>query len=438
MFPIWRQCSLVVLGLLATVVLAGGYGPEKVVQHAGYISLQNTRSGEMFYWMFESRSNPKTDPLVLWLTGGPGCSSLLALFFENGPYHVEKNLSLSLNPYSWNSFANLLYVDNPLGTGFSTGGPEVTNEAEMAADMYVFLQNFFELYPQYANLDFYITGESYAGHYVPALSAYIVRQNQNTSNPSINLQGSAIGNGLVDPGVQYGLYANFSLTNSLISKAVYDVVTAAFPLCKALIDGCKYSGIACDVAFAECQFTVMEPIIIDADLSYGPNGMNPYDIRTNCTYPPLCYDMSDIAKLLAQPEVHTALNVSQDIVWKSCAAAPHAALVGDWMRNYEVDIPLLLAQSNYTVLVYAGADDFICNWMGNNAWTLNMEWPGQNGFVGTPLKSWQVNGTEVGQARSYQGLTFLKVFNAGHMVPHDQPANALAMLKTFLSKASWD
>lgn len=73
----------------------------------------------MFYWLFKSRENPATDPIVIWLSGGPGCSSELALFYENGPFGLNEDLSLKFNAFSWNNGSNLLFVDNPIGTGFS-------------------------------------------------------------------------------------------------------------------------------------------------------------------------------------------------------------------------------------------------------------------------------------------------------------------------------
>jgi carboxypeptidase C (cathepsin A) len=70
----------------------------------------NDNGTHLYYWFFESRQSPETAPLVFWFTGGPGCSGLTALFVENGPYKVNKDLSLSINPYSWNSIANVLWV----------------------------------------------------------------------------------------------------------------------------------------------------------------------------------------------------------------------------------------------------------------------------------------------------------------------------------------
>lgn len=117
--------------------------------HSGLVDITN--DDDMFYWWFESRSDPKNDPLVLWLTGGPGCASEIALFYENGPYQFEKDgKTLKSNPYSWNSNANLLYVDQPIGTGFSKAKVThmVTNEEEVAEDMAIFMMKFLEKYPE--------------------------------------------------------------------------------------------------------------------------------------------------------------------------------------------------------------------------------------------------------------------------------------------------
>eukprot|EP01027_Heterolobosea_sp_BB2_P004616 GEZU01007079.1.p1 GENE.GEZU01007079.1~~GEZU01007079.1.p1 ORF type:complete len:198 (-),score=67.03 GEZU01007079.1:402-995(-) len=136
----------------------------EVNNYSGYITINQT--SHMFYWFFESQNDPVNDPFILWMTGGPGCSSILALFTENGPYRVNANgTGISANPYSWNTNANVLWVDQPVGTGFSySDDPNkdyVKDEAQMAADMWEFLQKFFQQYPQFLKNDFYIIGESY-------------------------------------------------------------------------------------------------------------------------------------------------------------------------------------------------------------------------------------------------------------------------------------
>ncbi|EEQ99457.1 conserved hypothetical protein [Perkinsus marinus ATCC 50983] len=173
----------------------------------------------LFFWFFESRSDPAQDPLVLWLNGGPGCSSMTGLFHENGPCKAnDDGTDTELNPYSWNTRANLLFVDQPAGVGFADG-PLVTNGSfEAADDLYMALQEFFAKHKQYRDKDFYITGESYAGnsivrrcagtsiehsgHYIPAIAHKIWRENTRGTEPNINLRGLAIGNGWMNAAVQ--------------------------------------------------------------------------------------------------------------------------------------------------------------------------------------------------------------------------------------------
>merc|ERR1719420_46733 len=140
-----------------------------VKQYSGYLQL-GTSSTKYFFWLMESRSNPETDPLVMWLNGGPGCSSMMGMLAENGPCKVNKDgQNTTNNPYSWNTKANVMWVDQPAGAGFSTGS-YIHNEQEVGEAMYQFLQAFFKALPQYQKNEFFVAGESYAGHYVPAIT----------------------------------------------------------------------------------------------------------------------------------------------------------------------------------------------------------------------------------------------------------------------------
>ena len=177
----------------------------------------------MFYMYFESRSpeTASTDPLVLWMTGGPGCSSELAVFYENGPFRIEDDLSLSENPFGWDVGHNVLFIDQPVGTGFSyTSDPsdDVTSEKQVADDVLDFLLEFLDQKPELLQNDLFVTGESYAGHYVPAVASRIVEHNGNAARKTaaLNLKGIAIGNGLTDPGIQYGAYADYAASKNLI------------------------------------------------------------------------------------------------------------------------------------------------------------------------------------------------------------------------------
>jgi carboxypeptidase C (cathepsin A) len=141
------------------------------------------------------------------LQGGPGCSSEIALFGENGPCKVsDDGMTTTLNPYSWNNNASIIFIDQPAGTGFSFGDHD-HNEAGVAQDMYEFLTEFFDYFEKFQKNKFFIFGESYAGHYVPATSHRVWLGNKRKeSDVHINLAGVAVGNGLTDPEIQYKYY----------------------------------------------------------------------------------------------------------------------------------------------------------------------------------------------------------------------------------------
>jgi len=323
---------------------------------------------------------------------------------------------LSSNPYSWNTNANLLYVDQPAGTGFSfveNSNGYVTDEAPVAADFYTFLQNFFAKYPQYASLPFFITGESYGGHYVPAISAFVQYQNKNTNYPKINLKGLAVGNGFIDPVVQTGSFGPFAYAHNLITETELQQVQSDFQQCQTDVNNGDYSD-----AFDDCN------MVFDDVLNYAGN-INYYDVRKQCNPPPLCYDLSDITEYLNLPAVQQHLGVNQ--TWETCNDGVYEYFEStDFERSYRDDIPTLLA--DYPVVIYNGNYDLICNYFGEAALLNQMPWSGQNGFVNAANVTWTVNGQPAGSARTYENLTFVVVFNAGHMVPHDQPANALDLL----------
>jgi len=202
--------------------------PGNDVWESGYVDFPAAGTTfHFFYWMIQSRSDPVNDPVVFWFTGGPGCASDLAIFAENGPWHFKDPSNpntLYVNPYSWNNNATVVFVDQPVGTGFSYADANVyeRNEDEVASDVYQFTQGFYQKYPKLLNNKLFVTGESYGGHYVPAISNKIVAMNQAGNNTKIPFEGCAIGNGLVDPLLQYPQYAPFVYSYGLISK--FDVV----------------------------------------------------------------------------------------------------------------------------------------------------------------------------------------------------------------------
>merc|ERR1712048_1401007 len=148
---------------------------------------------------------------------------------------------------------------------------------------------------------------------------------------------------------------------------------------------------------------------------------------------PLCYDMSPADNLLAKPEIKKILGVSGR-GWVECATGVHLALLGDWMVNLAPKVADILNDGGLDVLVYSGDRDFICNWRGGEAWTNGCKWNGQSDFEKEKYEDWQYENAEqpAGALKTYKNLKFLRVFEAGHMVPMNQPEAALQMLNQFI------
>jgi len=185
---------------------------------AGYLTVDETLRSNLFFWFFPAANRKVDAPVVLWLQGGPGTSSLYAVFNEHGPFTVDAAGVLQPRRYAWTVTHSMLYVDNPVGVGYSFTGDDAgysANQTAVARNLYHALVQFFTLYPEYRQNEFYAAGESYAGKYVPAVS-YAIHQNNPGARVKINLKGLVIGNGLIDP-VNQMVYSEFLYQRHLIN-----------------------------------------------------------------------------------------------------------------------------------------------------------------------------------------------------------------------------
>jgi len=378
--------------------------------------------------MHEAQNAPSDAPFVIWLTGGPGCSSTLALLSENGPCAVNEDGTGTVpNPSSWNTNANVLWLDQPAGVGFSYGSTNDGTEEMVGEDAYYFVQHFMKAHPEYSKAPLYIFGESYGGHYAPAIAHRIFDGNKAVQDGDINLnlKGVGVGNGLTQPEIQYEYYAEMAYNNShgiqTVDESTYNSMVAATQPCIDKISKCnEKGGFSCSTAYTYCNAKLTTP--------YYKTGLNPYDIRKECGDNPLCYDFSNVETWLTTESTREALHVTSDsAAWVSCNNAVNADFKNDWMINYDGLVGDML-EGGVEVLIYAGDVDFICNSLGNKAWTLDLDWTGKEAFNALEDKDWN---SGAGSVRSAGGLTFLTIFDAGHMVPSDQPEAALKMLDAF-------
>lgn len=403
---------------------------ENVKQYSGYLDVEDDK--HFFFWFFESRNDPVNDPVVLWLNGGPGCSSMTGLFMELGPASIDKNIKVVHNPSSWNANASVIFLDQPVNVGYSYSDNPVSNTQAAGKDVYAFLTMFFDKFPEYAKQDFHITGESYAGHYIPQFASEILSHKKR----NINLKSVAIGNGLTDGLTQYEYYRPMACGEggypAVLSPSECDAMDAAYPRCAGLINSCYSSESVwtCVPASIYCNNAMIGP--------YQRTGMNVYDIRGPCEDSSnLCYsEMGWISDYLNKKEVMETLGAEVSS-YESCNFDINRNFLmhGDWMLPFHKFVPDLLKE--IPVLIYAGDADYICNWLGNHAWTEALEWSGKKDFNGVHLAPFELNDKEYGQVKSAGNLTFLRLYQAGHMVPYNQPEASLTMLNRWTSGKYW-
>ena len=285
-----------------------------------------------WFWFFEARNSPTTAPLATWFNGGPGCSSMIGLFQENGPCHFVNGASTpSLNPYSFNTYANMLYVDQPIGTGFSYGTDDVTSTVTAAPYVWTLLQAFYAQFPQYESRAFGIFTESYGGHYGPEFASYFESQNAaikagSVKGDNIDLIALGINNGWYDAAIQEQAYVDFSYNNTykpIITAAQHTQFTNTnTQSCAPLLAKCTAttgSDTACENADNTCYSDIEGPLsATPANGGVALYDFDVYDIRepSNDPYPPETY-----STYLQQPSVTSAIGAKA--TYTECPNAPY-------------------------------------------------------------------------------------------------------------------
>ncbi|KAG6909963.1 hypothetical protein DXG01_014232 [Tephrocybe rancida] len=331
-----------------------------VYQASGYVDIATNQS--IWFWFFASRQNPDTAPLALWFNGGPGSSSMIGLFQEHGPCRITNDSSsVTLNPYSWNNEANVLYIDQPVGVGFSHGNSSVGTSQQAASDIWTFMQLFFNdnRFSKYQKNDLAIWTESYGGHYGPIFAAHFLSQNANIASGSLqgtplNLKVLGIGNGLTDPLVQYPGYAVYAASNPyhpLVSSSVIDAANKAW----TDTNGCK------------------------DQVYYVPT-------KSPDPYPP------NITSYLGT--IGSKIGVEK--TWEESNLEVYASFTfaGDWMRN---------ARPYLETVINAGVDALSTNLTST--------------YSKQQFTPWMVAGQPAGQYKEAGTFSYLRVFGAGHEVP---------------------
>ncbi|KAI0718401.1 carboxypeptidase C [Cerioporus squamosus] len=429
---------------------------SSVKQVSGYLDIAEDK--HLFFWFFEARHNPAEAPLVLWLNGGPGCSSTTGLLFELGPCMIAaEGKNVTHNPHSWTESANVIFLDQPVNVGYSyaDGSTSVNTSPVAAEDVWAFLELFLARFPKYSKLPFHIAAESYGGMYAPSIASVVHNKNLALARNAdefapgllhINLASVIIGNGITDPYTQMasvpdaaceGEFPVFSDPNSPECQAMRTKV----PTCQRLIKSCYDfdSKFTCVPALLYCNSQLMGPVV--------QSGKNIYDVRRDCDRSKdgdLCYkELQWIETWMNLPSTKKELGVNPDIDFQSCNMQVNQAfaLQGDGARNRAKLLPELI-HSGIRLLIYAGDADMACNYIGNERWVEQLDTKFRDEFSKTTKQPWVTlnKGDLSGWVRSAGGdgytagnVTYVQVHAAGHMVPFDQPDASLDLLTRWLA-----
>ncbi|RIB18525.1 peptidase S10, serine carboxypeptidase [Gigaspora rosea] len=395
--------------------------------YAGYINtLFGTANSSIFFWLIRNQFTADRQRLIIWLND-PGCSSLSGLFFEVGPWRLIDSQTLTSANESWNQYANLLFVDQPVGSGYSftfDSNNYLRNFTTESTGFLQFLDAFITIFPEFTQEEMYIAGENYAGTLISYVASAILARNNQTSTPTnlrYNLQGIAIGNGWIDPRTQYTAQYTYALSNNLISGIYKTLIDSQLALClEALRNSTTVRVDSCEQTFGL--------IVNSTEIGDGNNAtcVNKYDIRDRTSRFPACgddwpYSLPTLQTYLNRQDVITAIHANvTNLTWIGCNAAVTRLLFNSDRSGPAFNLfPDILRQIK--VLLFDGDSDLICNSNGTESWIRRMTWNNATGFQNQTTTPWIVNNVISGRMISERNLTYVIVYNSSRMVPADQP-----------------
>ncbi|XP_042039604.1 serine carboxypeptidase-like 20 isoform X1 [Salvia splendens] len=454
--------------------LPGFTGAFPSKHYSGYVTLEGSPPKNLFYYFVVSERSPARDPVVLWLNGGPGCSSFDGFVYEHGPFNFEASKAgglpvLHLNPYSWSKVASIIYLDSPVGVGFSYSDNTsyyVNGDLQTAAETHQFLLKWFEEFKEFITNPFYISGESYAGIYVPTLASLVSNGIKSGTKPEINFKGYMVGNGVCDSHFDGNALVPFAHGMGLISDMMYKEAEAVCggnyhnPLnidCQNILykidstlDGlnrydilepCFHRGATNDSttslipeSFKQLGVATERPLAVRkrifgrawpfrAPVADGVIPLWPQLMR-EVTVP--CIDDVQATKWLNDKGVRKAVHADPESGhWSLCKDLHYTHDAGS-MIAYHKNLTL----AGYRALIYSGDHDMCVPFTGTQAWTQSLGYE-----IVEEWRPWKSNAQIAGcrYVQEYANdFTFLTVKGAGHTVPEYKPRESLHFFSSWL------
>ncbi|KDP44547.1 hypothetical protein JCGZ_16380 [Jatropha curcas] len=407
-----------------------GYGDLPFTLETGYIGVGENEEIQLFYYFVESQSKPEEDPLMLLINGGPGCSSLASFFFESGPLSIDiDNYSeglptLLLNGNAWTKELNIIFLDAPVGTGFSyskTTEGYSTSDSKFAANAYEFIQKWFIEHPQFLENPLYLSGEGYSGNPIPIVIGDILKGNEAGVEQIINVKGYAMGNPGTDLFIDFnsriptanrlGLVsdehfeaANISCNGTFFPPPTNKECVEAISAINELLCHINPTQILDPICRSECATSTQTRL--ESEFIYSLIELPNADYKQCSKY------RQSITEIWANDiDVQEALHVQQGSVssWSYC---------NDTLNSvYVHDISSVLAyHQNFTKsdlrgLIYSGDHDTGIPYIGTQQWIKSLNLP-----LVEAWRAWTVNNETAGYTRQFVNGNFSLTYatGAGH------------------------
>ncbi|XP_057788110.1 serine carboxypeptidase-like 18 isoform X4 [Salvia miltiorrhiza] len=438
--------------------LPGYAGTLPFKLETGYIGVGENDEVQLFYYFIESENEPTRDPLLLWLNGGPGCSAFSGLVYEIGPlaFDVENfdgSLpSFILNPYSWTKVANIIFLDYPVGSGFSYSNSSTaysSSDTKSTQHNYTFLRKWLLAHPAFIKNNLFIAGDSYGGHIVPMLTLQIAQGNEAGLQPIMSLKGYIIGNPVTHENKDKNEVIPYAHRMALISDKQFKLARSS---CHGEYVNPDPNNVKCLFALyiiKQCTKLINAAHILEPLCKY----VSPRPSDSRRFQPWLVDDPVDFLSLSLSNRDELKCrnqNYLNSYVWandESVRESLHIrkGTITDWKRcnkslsyEYEYDIESvveyhqILSDRGFQALVYSGDHDMSIPYMGTLKWIRKL-----NVSLEDEWRAWTVDGQVAGYTEMYKNnqatLIFATVKGGGHTAPEYKPKECLEMIKRWLS-----
>ncbi|KAM3327932.1 serine carboxypeptidase-like 10 [Capsicum galapagoense] len=421
--------------------LPGFDGPLPFHLETGYIGVDESKKVQLFYYFVKSESDPRKDPILIWLTGGPGCSSISGLLYEIGPLaFAQKTFNGSLPilvsaPYSWTKFASIIFLDQPLNTGFSiTSTSKCTDDLQASNYVYEFLLKWFDDYTEFISNPFYVSGDSYSGIIIPVIVQLISDGNEAANKQLINIKGYTLGNPATFP-EEKNYQIPFSHGMGLIPDELYE----------SLKENCKgdYQNISPTNELCVQYLTMFKKLVSGIyDLHIleplcgldSPNQQQLFECFLYHYFPKERKTVEARVKISLQEELimHVTMGPKSEKIerpWLRCRRTMKNTTYKMTLMN-SIPYHINLSSEGYRSLIYSGDHDMLVPFQSTQAWIKSL-----NYSIIDDWRPWIVDGQVAGYTRSYSNhMTFATVKGGGHTAPEYKPKECYHMFKRWITQ----